>query len=401
MDLNFIQQLIKPAETKIVLLVLDGLGGLPTDSDSLTALEAAHTPGLDALAASAIGGLHLPIATGITPGSGPAHLALFGYDPLTYQVGRGVLEATGIDFELTPQDVSARGNFCTVDKDGKITDRRAGRLSTETNRKLCARLREIEVSDAKILIEPVKEHRLLVVMRGENLSDRIGDTDPQMKGKEPLSPEPLDSEAERTSHLLTSFLKEAREKLSDQHPANMILLRGFSKRPSWPSMEQVFGLRCAAIAAYPMYRGLARLVGMQVVESGETIGDEFSSLERNWKDFDFFYLHLKGTDSAGEDGDFDKKVSLIEEIDTYIPKLIDLQPDVIMVTGDHSTPSSLKSHSWHPVPVILWSEYCRTDTVERFGERTLISGGLGPRFQAVELMPLALANAMRLNKFGA
>lgn len=401
MDLKFIQQLIKPAETKIVLLVLDGLGGLPAESHTLTALEAAHTPCLDALASRGICGLHQPVATGITPGSGPAHLALFGYDPFTYRVGRGVLEALGIDFELAEQDVAARGNFCTLDSEGKVTDRRAGRISTETNKKLCAMLREIHLPEADILIEPVKEHRMLVVFRGKNLSDHISDTDPQMNGMQPLVPEPLDSKSEKTSYLIKSFVKDVREKLSAHHPANMLLLRGFSKKPSWPSMGEVFGLKCAAIASYPMYRGLAKLVGMQIVQSGQTLLDEFTSLAENWKDFDFFYLHVKGTDSAGEDGDYDKKVALIEEVDTYLPRLIELQPDVIIVTGDHSSPSALKSHSWHPVPVILWSEHCRPDRVERFGERTLMTGSLGPRLPAVELLPLALANAMRLNKYGA
>jgi 2,3-bisphosphoglycerate-independent phosphoglycerate mutase len=401
MDLDFVRKLIKPAETKIVLLVIDGVGGLPRESDNLTELEAADTPNLDSLASQGICGLQEPIGPGITPGSGPGHLALFGYDPIKYQVGRGVLSALGIDFELEPQDVAARGNFCTLDKNSCVLDRRAGRISTEKNKELCELLRKVELPSVDIFVETVKEHRLLLVLRGEGLSDNIIDTDPQMIGKKPLSPKGLSLEAEKTAELVGQFLDQAREILTDQHPANMVLLRGFSKRPNWPSIEDVFGLKSAAIAIYPMYRGLAKLLGMHILETGQTVVNEFTVLEENWSDFDFFYSHVKGIDSAGEDGDFNRKVALIEEADREIPRLIDLNPDVIIITGDHSTPSLLRYHSWHPVPVLLWSKYCQVDKVDHFGERACMAGGLGPRFPAVDLMPLALANAMRLEKFGA
>lgn len=402
-DMNFsiIRDLVERAETKIVLLVLDGLGGLPAEKGGATELEAADTPILDRLATDGICGLHQPVAPGITPGSGPSHLALFGYDPLKYQVGRGVLSALGIDFDLGPNDVAARGNFCTLDDQGRVADRRAGRIPTEKNKELCERLREIELPGVEVFVETVKEYRLLLVLRGEGLSGDLADTDPQEIGERPLDPEPLSTGAKRTAGLVREFVEQARDVLADHHPANMILLRGFSKLPDWPSFEQVFGLRAAAIAAYPMYRGVAKLVGMEVLETGVDVEEEMDVLEQHWQDYDFFFLHVKPIDSAGEDGDFDRKVSLIEEVDAVMPRLLKLQPDVLVVTGDHSTPSLLKYHSWHPVPVLLWSKHCRADSVNRFGERACMGGGLGSRLPAVDLMPLALANALRLEKFGA
>jgi 2,3-bisphosphoglycerate-independent phosphoglycerate mutase len=401
MDIKRLKNILKPAETKILLLVLDGLGGIQRRPGGLTELETARTPNMDKLAAEGICGLHQPVGAGITPGSGPSHLALFGYDPFEYQVGRGVMSALGIDFDLKEGDVAARGNFCTVDEAGRVKDRRAGRITTEENQKLCRILRDIELPGVKIFVETVKEHRFLLVMRGKDLSGSVSDTDPQEVGKEPLSPEPLDYEATRTAALVSEFLDQTRKKLSDQSPANMVLMRGFSQMTHWPSVEEIFGLKAAAVAAYPMYRGVAKLVGMTVLDTGETIEDEVQIVEKNWENYDFFYLHIKHTDSAGEDGDFERKVSLIQEIDQYIPRLMELGPDAFIVTGDHSTPSPLKSHSWHPVPVILWSECCRIDPVREFGERACMAGGLGVALPAVDLMPLALAHALRLEKFGA
>ena len=401
MRLDFVEELIEPAETKMVLLVMDGLGGLPQKADGPTELEAASTPNLDGLAAQSVCGLHQPVAPGITSGSGPAHLALFGYDPIEYQVGRGVLSALGIDFDLTFLDVAARGNFCTLDEDGHVADRRAGRISTEKNRQLCEMLREIELLDVELFVKPVKEYRFLLVLRGKSLSGDVSDTDPQDVGEKPLRSEAGAREAEATARLVRQFLEQAQKILADHHPANMVLLRGFSKRPNWPSMETVFGLRAAAIAAYPMYRGVARLVGMQTLDTGESLEEEFAVLEDHWDDFDFFFLHVKRIDSAGEDGDFERKVALIEEMDALVPRLLAREPDVVIVTGDHSTPSLLRYHRWHPVPVLLYSKYCRSDGVAAFGERACTGGALGPRIPAADLMPLALANAGRLGKFGA
>ena len=401
MDLAFLKPLLKPANTKIVLLVMDGLGGLPREADHKTELEAAHTPNLDALAAEGICGLQQPVLTGITPGSGPGHLSLFGYDPIKYQVGRGVLAASGIGFDLHEKDVAARGNFCTIDKDDLITDRRAGRISTETNQELCELLRTINIPDVEVFVETVKEHRFLLVFRGEGLDGALLDTDPQEIGKHPLLPKAINPKAAHTASIVTQFLDQAHERLRDRHPANMVLLRGFSQKPQWPTFQESFGLTSAAIAAYPMYRGLAKLLGMNLLQTGSTLEDEVSTLEHHWSDYDFFYLHVKGTDSSGEDGDFERKVHVIEEFDRYVPRIRSLKPDVIMVTGDHSTPARLKAHSWHPVPVLLWSPQCRPDEVTQFGERACITGGLGPRFPGVDLLPLALAHAKRLEKFGA
>ncbi len=401
MDANRLKKLLKPAETKILLLVLDGLGGIQKKPGGLTELETAQTPHMDNLAAEGLCGLHRPVGAGITPGSGPSHLALFGYDPFEYQVGRGILSALGIDFDLEEGDVAVRGNFCTLDEEGRVKDRRAGRISTEKNRELCQILRNIELPEVKIFVETVKEHRFMFVMRGEKLNGKVSDTDPQEVGKEPLPPEPMDYEASRTAALVSEFLDLARSRLSDQYPANMVLLRGFSQMPHWPSIEELFGLKGAAVAAYPMYRGVARLVGMDVLATGESMEHEVQTVEKNWDSYDFFYLHVKSIDSAGEDGDFDRKVSLIQDADQHIPRLLEFEPDVLIVTGDHSTPSLLKSHSWHPVPVVLWSESCRIDPVRRFGERACMAGGLGAGFPAVDLMPLALAQALRLEKFGA
>jgi 2,3-bisphosphoglycerate-independent phosphoglycerate mutase len=400
MNFELIRELSQPAEGRIVLLVLDGLGGLP-GRDGETALEAARTPNLDQLAADGLCGLHESVAPGVTPGSGPGHLALFGYDPMRYRVGRGVLSALGVDFELAPGDVAARGNFCTVDAEGRVTDRRAGRISTEKNGELCNRLRSISLPGVELFVQTVKEHRFLLVLRGEGLADRLQDTDPQQTGRKPREPRPNDAQARRTAELVSQFLAEAARILHEEHPANMVLLRGFASRPSWPTLEEVCGLRAAAIASYPMYRGVARLVGMDLLASGGGLREKVETARDHWDRFDFFFLHVKHADSSGEDGDFEAKVKVIEETDGQISHLLSLDPAVILVTGDHSTPASMRYHSWHPVPTLLWSRRCRPDTVRRFGERACLAGGLGPRFPAPELMALALANAGRLGKFGA
>jgi len=399
-DLDIVRELVIPNTTKIVMIVMDGVGGAPVVEGGPTELEAAHTPNLDELAARSLCGLHDPIGMGITPGSGPSHLALFGYDPIRCEIGRGVLEAVGIGFPLTRRDVAARGNFCTVDEEGKVTDRRAGRIPTEVNEKLCALLRTIKLPNVQIFVDTVKEHRFILVLRGEGLSGDLTETDPQQLGVKPLPVEPLSPEAERTADLVNRFIEQAKKMLADQHPANMVLLRGFSTYPDIPTMQELFGLKAASIAVYPMYRGVASLVGMEALSTGPTVAEEFDALGKHFADYDFFYLHVKKTDSAGEDGDFDRKVSIIEEVDTQIPRLMALNPDVVIVTGDHSTPAVLRSHSWHPVPVLIYSRYCRPDAVKEFSEKACIGGALG-RFPAMNIMRIALANALRLTKFGA
>jgi 2,3-bisphosphoglycerate-independent phosphoglycerate mutase len=397
---DLIRELRELAETKIVLVVADGLGGLPIEPNGKTELESARTPNLDALAREGVCGLSIPVLPGITPGSGPGHLALFGYDPLEYRIGRGILEALGINFPVGPQDVAARGNFCTVDSRGIITDRRAGRPTTECCQSLCRKLQQIRAPGVEIFVEPVREHRFVVVFRGNNLGDGVNDTDPQQAGHPLLEAKGSDPASEITARAVNAFVMEAGRILKDESPTNMVTLRGFARYPKIETMQDVYGLKPVAIAVYPMYRGLARLVGMEVAEAGATLADQTETLRRLWKQYDFFFLHYKYTDSTGEDGNFAAKVEMIEHLDEEVPKIRALDPQVLIVTGDHSTPSRLRSHSWHPVPTLLWSSTCRPDPVTEFGESYCLRGGLG-QFQAMYLLPLALAHAGRLGKYGA
>jgi 2,3-bisphosphoglycerate-independent phosphoglycerate mutase len=400
MDLEFLHALVQPATTKIVLCSLDGLGGLPRPESGKSELETARIPNLHALAGRAACGLLRHVGPGITPGSGPGHLGLFGYDPLRYPVGRGVLEALGIDFELRAGDVAARGNFCTVDAGGNITDRRAGRISTEVCVRLVERLRAIHLDGVEVLVEPVKEHRFVLVLRGGHLSGRLSETDPQQLGVPPLPVRALAPEADRTAALVNAFVEAARPRLRDAAPANMLLLRGFDQQPRLPLFPETFGLRAAAIAAYPMYRGLARLVGMEVLKTGGTFSEEIDTLERQWEHHDFFFLHYKDTDKAGEDGDFDAKVAALERLDAFVPEIEALRPDVLVVSGDHASPSVLAAHGWQPVPVLVRSPYAGADPVTAFNECACAAGTLGI-MPAQHLMPIVLANALRLTKFGA
>ena len=399
-DLDLMRELAIEGQTKIILLVMDGVGGLPMTPDGATELEAAHTPNLDALAVRSICGMGTSVAPGITPGSGPGHLSLFGYDPLRYEIGRGVLEALGIGFDLQPDDVAARGNFCTLDAQGLITDRRAGRIPSEVGARLCEKLRQIRLPGVKTFVEPVKEYRFVLVLRGGELYDGLTETDPQQVGKPPLPVEALRPEAAPTAKLLNRWMAEARKMLADELPANGCNLRGIAKDPGLPLMPDVYKLRCGAIATYPMYRGVAKLAGMEVLPTGDTIEDEVGTLKAHWADYDFFFFHVKKTDSRGEDGDFEAKVKVIEHFDAVLPDVLALEPDVVVITGDHSTPAVLKSHSWHELPVLLWSKYIRPDGVTRFGERPCMAGGLG-HIHNTDLMPLAMAYAGRLAKFGA
>lgn len=398
--LDLMRRLHVKNSTKIVLLVADGLGGLPLQAGGKTELETAQTPNLDALAAHGVLGLSTPVLPGITPGSGPGHLGLFGYDPLQFQIGRGVLEGLGIDFDLGPNDVAIRGNFCTLDAAGNITDRRAGRIASDIGARLCAKLDQIKIPGVEVFVRPVKEYRLVVVFRGAGLGGNVEDTDPQKTGVPPLDPVARDAGSKTTADVARSFLKQAREILKNDAPANFFTMRGIDKRPRIPTFEEVYGLRAGAIAVYPMYRGLARLVSMQVLDAGQTLDDQCRRLAQSWNDFDFFFMHFKYTDSTGEDGNFAAKVERIEQLDAAIPQIAALKPDVLIVTGDHSTPSKMRSHSWHPVPVLLAADSCRSDGCTSFGEAQCLSGGLG-QFPAKHLMSLALAHAGRLEKFGA
>lgn len=401
MKLDRLREIATPSPAKIILFVMDGLGGLPTAPGGLTELERAYTPNLDALAAKSICGLHEPVGPGITPGSGPGHLSLFGYDPLEHEFGRGVLEALGVDFDLKGTDVAARGNFASKNEAGLITDRRAGRIETERSVQLCELLQKnVRLPGVELFVVPVKEHRFTVIFRGEGLSDKLTERDPQKEGRPAPKVAAIEPDAQHTADLVNSFVDQAEKLLAGHHPANTVLLRGFAKYPEIPTLPQLYGIRAAAIASYPMYRGLGKLVGMEALRTGDTLGDELATLASNYDKFDYFYVHYKKPDSAGEDGDYDRKVRAIEEADKQVPELLRLNPDVVIVTGDHSTPAVLKGHSWHPVPVLLYSKYCRPDAVAEFSERACALGSLG-RFPAKQLMALAMANALKLSKFGA
>jgi 2,3-bisphosphoglycerate-independent phosphoglycerate mutase len=387
---------------KIVFLVLDGLGGLPHESTGLTELEAAATPNLDRLARRSALGLSTPVLPGISPGSGPGHLALFGYDPIRYNIGRGVLSALGVDFHLQHGDLAARLNLATLDAEGRVVDRRAGRPSDPENARLVARLRDqvSQVGGLEVFWESEKEHRVVLIMRGAGLSSELSDTDPQRTGVPPLPLHAVAPEGERTVRAVEMVLQRAHEVLADEPVANGVLARGFATFERYPSMEERYGLRAVCIARYPMYRGVSRLLGMDVAEPAATDGGSIDVLRDHLQTHDFAFVHFKYIDSRGEDGDFDAKVAAIEAVDALIPGVEALNPAVIVATGDHSTPSRMRAHSWHPVPVLLASQWCRPVDVDGFGERACLRGELGT-FEAKHLMTLALAHAGRLAKYGA
>ena len=402
MDPEFVDSLVVKNNTKIIFLIMDGLGGLPMGGREQTELEAANTPNLNVLARKSVCGLLDPIGYGISPGSGPAHFALFGYDPIKNNIGRGILEGAGIDFPMTERDLLIRINFATIDKSGIVIDRRAGRIDNETNRRICGKLQKNirNISGVEVIFEPVREHRALLALRGDGLREEIEETDPQKTGVPSLLPSALVPEAQETAVILQKLIAKAGKVLADETKANMLLLRGYSRHRRYPYISERFGLNALAIASYPMYRGIARLLGMVIGPQPSNIEEEITALQENYQKYDFFFVHIKPTDSRGEDGNFDAKVKVIEEVDSLIPLITGLNPDVLVVTGDHSTPAALASHSWHPLPVLLYSATCRPDRVEKFGERDCICGGLG-RMPMVHLMGLALAHARRLEKFGA
>jgi 2,3-bisphosphoglycerate-independent phosphoglycerate mutase len=397
---EIMKSLAAKTESKIILIVLDGIGGLPKNGK--TELEQARTPNLNKLAMESDLGQVIPVARGVTPGSGPAHIAIFGYDPFKYDIGRGVLEACGVDVKLTKGDVVARGNFAT--KTGNVViDRRAGRIPTEENRRICAKLQEKihQINDVKVRIYPGMEHRFVLQLTGRGLSPELADNDPQHENEKILPITPLSPNAKKTAEVVKEFLVRLNQILVEEPMANTALLRGFSSLPDIPSMQEIFSLKPAAIATYPMYRGLARLVGMDVLDCAGTLEGEIECLRKNYDSHDFFYLHVKKTDSAGEDGNFDKKVSVIEDFDSHLPEILRLKPDVIAVTGDHSTPSVLKLHSWHENPLLINSKWCRKISgAKDFSERACAQGCLGT-LHAVEVMPLLLAHAQKLKKYGA
>lgn len=401
-EIELTQKLHQMNQNKIVLIVMDGLGGLPLTAGGLTELETAETPNMNLLAKEGSLGQIVPVRPGITPGSGPAHLALFGIDPLEYEVGRGVLEASGINLEINAGDVAARANFCTLDAEGNIVDRRAGIITNQQAVPIVERLNSIEIPDVKIDVQHVKEYRFVVIFRGLGIDPDITDTDPQATGVPPLPAQARSVESERAADLINQWLAEAKKVLTSEPKANFVNLRGFSTLPKLPQFDETYGLRAVCIAVYTMYRGISRLVGMEIQSfEGENPADEFATAAQTWDKYDFFFIHIKRTDSLAELGDFDGKVNLIEDVDAALPTLLELDPAVMVITGDHSTPARMMTHSWHPVPFLLWAPATvRTDKQIKFGEMQCRQGGLGT-FLAKDAMMLMMSHAKRLQKFGA
>lgn len=402
--LDNLKSVTKKGKSKMVLLVADGLGGIPhPEFGYQTELEAAKTPNLDELAKKSVLGLSVAVNYGITPGSGPGHVGLFGYDPEELTIGRGVLEALGVGFALEAGDVAARANFATQNPEGVIVDRRAGRISSEDCSRIVGKIEQEvkEIEGVKVILKPGMEHRFVLILRGDGLGDRVKDTDPQKEGSRPYEPEALDQKSEKTARVLRLFLEKAQRVIKDEPKANAILLRGFALPPKLEKFSERYGgIRPLAIAIYPMYKGIARLFGFDTPDIEGNLENEINYLKEKWEDYDFFFVHYKDTDKAGEDGDFDKKVKCIEYLDKFIPEILSLSPDVLLITADHSTPTLLHGHSWHPSPVLLCSPYAGADNCQRFTERECKNGYLG-LLPARALMSLMLANGLRLGKFGA
>ena len=398
-DLDAIRDSYVATPSKLVMLVVDGLGGLPHPETRLSELETASVPNLDRLAQRSACGFTIPVLPGVTPGSGPGHLALFGYDPLRCFIGRGAMEALGIDVDLREGDVAARGNFCTVDAGGRLLDRRAGRIASEVSIPLCRELDGIDVDGVELRVHPVEGYRFVLHIRGDGLSDRISETDPQAIGVPALPARALAPQAEKTASAVRELVTRAGEVLRNEERANMVLLRGFSSLPHLPSMGDVYRLNPAAIAAYPMYRGLATIAGMRVIPTGRTFADEVDTLREHYEEHDFFYIHYKPADAAGEDADFEAKVKALEDLDAQLPRLLELDPDALMVAGDHSTPAVYGGHSWHPVPFLVHSRWTLGEGVDAFSERAFAAGSLG-RTPATQAMLLGLAHAGKIAKFG-
>ncbi len=407
MNLNSVyQELTSKPQGKIALVVMDGVGDIAIkENNYLTPLEAAKTPNLDLLAKDSAQGRMIPVAPGITPGSGPGHLGLFGYDPLEYEVGRGVIEALGLGIELKPGDVAARANFCTLDENGIVTDRRAGRIPTEICEKLCDMLSKKikKIGDVEVIIKPGKEHRFVVVLRGKGMEGPLTDADPQKVGFPipPVEPKGTKSaKAKKTAKIIAELYKQALPIIAKEKPANGFLMRGIAHQPNIPLFEELYCMKPACIAVYPMYKGLAQLVGMTKIEGAQTIAEQFETYKKEYDNYDFFFIHFKYTDKYGEDGNFAAKVKAIEDFDAALPILLEKKPDVLVITGDHSTPAPMKGHSWHPQPVMIHSQFSGSDKLERFTDTGANLGSLGV-FPAKYLIRYIQANAGMLAKFGA
>jgi len=410
--------------SKVLIVLLDGLGDRPSRSlNGMTPLQMAHKPGLDELAAEGITGIMDPVAPGIPVGSDTGHLSILGYDPYRYYTGRGPLEALGAGMDLRPGDVAFRVNFATVGDDWTVIDRRAGRISTEEARALGEAIREMAAGfDSEFRFEFLStvEHRGVLVMRGDGLSDEVTDVDPHREGVKAEMPRPRSQtpEAERTARELERFLRRAREVLESHplnvervkkglRPANAILPRGAGKMPKLPSLRERFGVSSVVIAGGALYRGVCRAAGMDVrivpTATGTLNTDlnaKFNAAFESLRTYDLVFLHIKGTDTASHDRNPAVKASFIEKVDRELRARIDqLQDVVVCVTGDHTTSSIDGRHHGDPVPILIWGEGVRRDKVVRFDEVSCADGALG-RIRGLDVMNVLMDLVGRVEMFG-
>ncbi len=395
-------ELLLSNDNKVIFLILDGLGDIPNPAFGLkTPLEAAKKPNMDDLATKrGVLGRITPVDIGITPGSGPGHLSLFGYDPQVHEIGRGVLEVLGLNMDLKDGDLAARANFCTV-KNGLVTDRRAGRIPTSETERLCKLISsQVEkVEGCEVIIKPGKSHRFAVIFRGKNLTDKLSDADPHKDNKPFVYTSAKSPDAEFSARVVNGFIERVMDILKVEPVANGALLRGFSLKPDITPFTAKYRMKALAIATYPMYRGIAKVLGMDVRDEPANYDEAVAILKKNYSDYQFFFFHVKETDLAGEDGNFAEKVQAIENVDTFLPEIAGLDPHTLVITGDHSTPCPMKGHSWHPVPALIVTKTGETDGMV-FHEKNCLAGSVGTLYSK-DLMSLALAHGGRLDKYGA
>ena len=404
---------------KVVLVIIDGLGDRPiSELKDQTPLEAANTPNLDYFATNGITGIMNAIDVGIRPGSDTSHLAIFGYDPETHYTGRGIFEAAGIGMELKKGDIALRGNFATVTEDLIIVDRRAGRI--ENVSKLADALNGMKIDGVRFFVKAGVMHRAGVVLRGSNLSHMVSDNDPHEVGVKVKQVKALDNteEAKFTASVINKFLEEAHKILKEHEvnkkrrkerllEANYILLRGASKLTHFEPFEKKYKLKACCIAGAGLYKGIAKVLGMDVLQvKGATgtantdINAKFIAAKKALAKYDFVFVHIKYADNYAEDGNVFGKLKFIEKIDDALIHLIGIKDTLIVITADHSTPCKLKAHSGDPVPIVMFGEGVRTDKVKEFNERSCMQGGLG-RIKGKDLMNEILNLIGKAKLYGA
>ncbi len=398
---------------KIVFIVFDGLADRPIkELGNKTPLEVANKPNLDELAKRGVNGLLDIISPGKRIGSDVAHLSILGYDPYKYYTGRGPLEASGIGLELDSNDVAFRANFATVSEDFTVIDRRAGRIK-EGTKELEKAINEIDIG-VDFIFKASVAHRGALVLKGKGLSDKVSDTDPHEVGVKVMEAKPLENtkEAKRTAEIINEFTKKVHEVLNNHRvnverakrglpKANIVLLRGAGRTPKLEPFEKRYGIKGACIAKTAIIKGIARLLGMEVIDSKEDFLERgkqiFEALNRN----DFVLLNIKEPDEAGHDGNYEKKIKIIEEADKMIGMFLDyVEENYLVVLSDHTTPVSFRDHTGDEVPVLIAGPEVRSDDVTTFSERSVYKGYLN-RIRALDLMTYMLNLTNRLEKYGA